>query len=60
MRERETKEQEHFKSGRGYVDQVFVFNQLVEIYREEGVVCCVTELGKTYDKVYKEELWMVL
>ena len=43
------------------MDQIFVLNQLVEIYIEKKELYGVyIDIKKTYDEVSREELWRVL
>ena len=61
-KERVVKDQGEFRSGRGYVDQLFVLKQLVEKYREKRkeLYAAFMYLQKVYDKVCGEGLWKVL
>src|SRR5215469_9421182 len=55
-------EQGCFRKGRGCIDQIFAVRCLCEKFREKGreVYLGFMDLEKTYDKVYREELWDIL
>ena len=55
-------EQCGFRSGRGYVDQVFVMKQVSEKFVNENKSLYVAymDLEKVYDRVDRESMWLVL
>ena len=54
-------EQEGFRAGKGFVDQIFALNQIGEKAQEQNVVYVgFIDLEKAYDRVNKEALWQVL
>ena len=55
-------EQVGFRSGRGCEQQIFVMRQLADkmIEKDKKLYAAILDLEKTYDKVCREELWVVL